>query len=269
MIAFDLVLSAVAGLGAAWLARRAAPPRVLSSSGLLDAFVSAAVVGLLAGRIAAAALDDPSALSRLGDLLIVRGGVEFWPGVAFAAALFGHMTRREPGGLVERLVDAAPAALVGYAGYEAACLVRDGCYGPASPIGLRPPGMADAMVPVGLVVAAALLGLAWTVRRLARGPHALAAAVAGLASIRAVAAFWLPHVPGSLTRAHAESLAVAAAGWAALAALWVVRRPTASSRSAPHAERTLDEAALHRNSSSSADPASIAPRTLPGAPGHR
>ncbi len=47
----------------------------------------------------------------------------------------------------------APLAMIGYAGYEAACIFRDGCFGPDSPIGLRPPGLTTTMLPIGIVAA--------------------------------------------------------------------------------------------------------------------
>ena len=229
MIDITLLASAAVALVAFSVAVRILRPRVLDRRGLLDASLGAALVGVLAGRIVALALDDPRGLLAPRDVLLIRGGVEFWPGVVAAAGTFLFLTRGNTASPVARLTDIGPAAIAGYGGYEALCLARGGCFGPAAAVGLRPPGLSTSMMPVGLVVAVAVLLLAALVHRVAgaRPVLALTAAIGGVAAFRSAAAFGLPHVGTDLSRPHLTSLAVA--GMAAVAALIAWRTPTASS----------------------------------------
>lgn len=112
-----------------------------------------------------------------------------------------------------RLADLAPFALWAYATYEAACVVRDGCYGPPSAVGLRPEGTATTLFPVGLAVALLVVDLGAAARALGQRRPGLAilVAVGGLGAIRSVAAIWLPSVGGGLILPHRESIAVATA----------------------------------------------------------
>ena len=105
--------------------------------GFLDVAVGPAFAGLAVGRLTTLALDDPSSIGSLSDMLIIRSGVEFWTGVAAAIAAVLVSANL---GLVSpsnRLAELTPLAMLGYAGYEAACIFRDGCFGPSSAIGLR------------------------------------------------------------------------------------------------------------------------------------
>lgn len=173
------------------------------------------VAGLVAGRLVAVVLDDPASLRRPADLLLIRGGVEFWPGLAAAATAVWLAGRREPVNFLDRLADMAPVALWGYAAYEAACLLREGCFGPTWFLGVRPGGLGSRQVPVGVLVglAAAALGIAgWRWSRRVRPAAVLAPSLAGLAAIRSAAGFALPKVSAGLTRPHRESMAALAVG---------------------------------------------------------
>ena len=222
MIDVGLLVSMVAAVGVPMLVQRWWPLRTVDGVSVLDLVVVPAVVGLVVGRLVAVALDAPGSLTRIGDLMIIRSGVEFWPGAAVAAALIGVDARRQGVPVVGRLADLAPLGLVGYATYEAGCIVRDGCFGPASPVGLRPPGAVTTMVPIGLGVAAAVGVVAVFVHRISVGtveapqpvPDSgawlrLVSAVAGLAAVRSTASIWLPHVGEGLTRPHVTSIGVA------------------------------------------------------------
>ena len=57
-------------------------PASAAASGVIDVSIGAMFVGLAVGRLTAVALDDPGSLTSLSDLMIIRSGVEFWPGVA-------------------------------------------------------------------------------------------------------------------------------------------------------------------------------------------
>jgi len=188
-----------------WLRRRGTskdPVSALSSTPL--------IVGLAAARLTAVLLDDPATLLRPFDLLLIRGGMEFWAGVAGASAAVWLGAGRRRLTALDRAVEIAPFALFAYAVYEAACLLRDGCFGPASPVGLRPGGLGDAQLPVGLLVGlatAALGSLAWRWSRRGRPSGAVVVlALTGLAAIRSAAGFALPKLTSGLTRPHIESL---------------------------------------------------------------
>lgn len=217
-------------------------PRPLTAAprGLIDTTLGAVLVGLIVARLSAVALDDPGSLTKLSNLLVIRSGVEFWPGLVAAMVWLGLGARREDTPPWLRLAAVAPAAMIGWAGYEATCLVRGGCPGPRSTIGLRPEGLTSPVFPVGLVVAAAGVAAAMLLQRKsssagpspASAPTIVLTAVAFVGTIRSVASIWLPHVGYGLTRQHRTSIAMTAV---ALVGLGIVhlrtsRRIVASSR---------------------------------------
>jgi hypothetical protein len=208
------IIAAVLALAPRW-----APTAAFPGGEVLDRLVVPGVVGLIAARIVAAALDDRASLRSVRALLVVRGGVEFWAGAAVVLALVAWGLRRSGEDTWSGLADLAPFVLWGYAAYEATCLLRDGCYGPESPVGLVPDGLRTRMFPVGLVLAAAIVAVGAGVRRL-RSPATtrLLLAVGGVAAVRALASFWLPRLGDGLTRQHIESLTVLGAVLAVLGA---------------------------------------------------
>ena len=210
MIDRGLLLSAVAVAAVTWALARLARPRTLAADDLIDACIAPLFTGLLAGRLTAMALDDPSGIRRLGDILIVRGGVEFWPGVAVGAAMLGLGARRQHIPIHRRLADVAPYGLAAYAAYEATCVVRDGCFGPVSAFGIAPGGVGERQFPVGVAVALTVAALGVAVYQLIRRAPgwSLLVSIGGLAAVRYVAAFWLPRIGPGLTRPQLESLAV-------------------------------------------------------------
>jgi hypothetical protein len=232
MIDTGLLLSIALVVGAVAASIRLAPPRTSDRRDLVDAALVPAMMGLLAGRLAAIVLGDPNSLTRPADILVLRGGVEFWPGLAVALLVMMWASRQSLPALPARLADGAPYALVAYAAYEAACLVRSGCFGPSTTIGLVPRGIASRMFPVGLVVAVAAVGLAGVVRRSARRDSITrcALAIGGLATIRTVASVWLPKIGSGPSRQHVESMAVAAG-----VVMFVVGRALASRFTRPSA----------------------------------
>lgn len=223
MIDVGMLLTMVVGMGLpAVIARWWHLSTVDASVGFLDVATAPALAGLAAARLAAVAIDDPNSLRSVSDLLIVRSGVEFWPGVAAAVLVVVWSAHRSGASAVARLGDLVPLALVGYAGYEAACLVRDGCFGPNTPIGLRPPGTATTMLPIGVLAAAVVAGGAAVLRRerQRRSPGAiLAGGLIVVAAVRAIGSIWLPHIGGGPTRQQWSSIAVAVASGAVLVAL--------------------------------------------------
>ncbi len=192
--------------------------------GFIDVAVVPAFVGLAVGRLTTLALDDPNSIGSLSDMLIIRSGVEFWPGVGAALIIAIVAARRSETSAARRIAELAPLAMIGYAGYEAACIFRDGCFGPDSPIGLRPPGLSTTMVPVGWFMAIAVAFAAVGVRSLVgrgRAPEVVAGvSILTIASTRALGSFWLPNVGDGLTRPHLTSIGVAVVAAIATAATW-------------------------------------------------
>ncbi len=118
-----------------------------------DTGIAAALAGLVAGRLAAMILAGTNPLTRPGDILVVRGGVDtVWASIG-ALAAFAVLARRE----LARLADAAAAAaLAGLAGWHAGCLFRDACLGTPSdlPWAYALPGSDITRHPVELYAAA-------------------------------------------------------------------------------------------------------------------
>lgn len=200
-------------------------PASAATSGLIDVSTGALLVGLAVGRLTAVAIDDPRSLTNLSDLMIIRSGVEFWPGVAAGLVWIALRARHHDVSPARRLAAITAPALVAWACYEATCVLRDGCPGPLSSIGLRPDGLVERMFPIGLVVAAAAGGAAAVGRRWHRGGmpdvEVVVLAVLAVATIRSIASIWLPHIGNGLTRQHQTSIAV---GVIALIAFVAFRR---------------------------------------------
>jgi len=198
-------------------------PTSAAATGLLDTAGGALIIGLIVGRFTAVALDDPGSLTRISDLMIIRSGVEFWPGVGAGMAWMVWRSNRDHIAPAQRLAALTAPALVAWACYEASCLVRDGCPGPLSSIGLRPDGLIQPMFPVDVVAAAAAVGAAIATRRLHRrgmpNLQVVALAITLLAMIRSVASIWLPHIGEGLTRQHKTSFVIAIAATAVFVAI--------------------------------------------------
>lgn len=225
MLDTGLLLSGVGVVAAMWLAARwlGLP---WPASEVLDRFVAPAMVGVLAGRATALVLDDPTSLRSLRAFLVVRGGVELWPGAAAAVAVLAVSLRHRAEPVMTSMALLAPVALVGYAAFEATCLLREGCYGPASAIGLRPDGLTSPMVPLGVILGLALVAVAWVLAARADrlSVETLALAVLAVAGLRSIAAVWLPRLGDALTRPHRESIAVALVAALTLLGSRVVQR---------------------------------------------
>ena len=169
MIDYGLLVSIIIGLGLPAVLIHWWPLTSFGDPvGFIDAVLGPALAGLAVGRLTTLLLDDPSSIGSISDMLIIRSGVEFWPGVAAAVIALMWSANRAGLPLLVRVADLAPVTMIGYAGYEAACVFRDGCFGPDSPIGLQPPGLAATMLPVGWFMAVAVALAAVMVRALAR-----------------------------------------------------------------------------------------------------
>lgn len=240
MIDYGLLVSVVIAFGVpTMLERRWGAVDFGEPVGFVDVAVGPALAGLVVGRLVTLALDDPNSIGSLADMVIVRSGVEFWPGVAAATVVLAWAARRNGRPPVRSIGAIAPLAIVGYAGYEAACLFRDGCFGPAAPVGLRPPGLSTTMLPIGLFMAAVLVAGAIVIRSMShRGwPVVVVVSTAALivAVVRAIGSIWLPRIGDGLTRQHVTSIGVILAASVAVIAgaafsrrQEAVRAPTAT-----------------------------------------
>ena len=222
-------IAAIAWLAARW-STRASGDAAWTANDTLDVLLWAGMAGLLAGRAAAVLLDDPDSFGSLRTFLVIRGGVEMWPGAAVAALVLVTSLRRRRVPVLLRAAAMAPVALAAYAAFEAACIVREGCYGPRSPLGLTPDGLDATMVPLGVVVAAGLAVVAIVLAQHQEWPalNRVIVAVTSVALVRSVASIWLPRIGDELTRQHRESIAVAILSVAGLLAVQLTHRTAAT-----------------------------------------
>lgn len=213
MLDTGLVLTGVVLVAVLYGTARWVPAAGIERGAAADRLLIPAIAGLAAARVAAATLDDRASLGSLRALLVVRGGVDFWPGVAMFLALLVWTVRRDREPVLMTVAELVPFALWSYAAFEAACLLRDGCYGPTSTLGFVPEGLRTRMFPVGLVIAIVVALLGCSVRSLwSWAPRSrLVLAAGGLAVTRAVAAIWLPRLGDDATRQQMESAVVAVA----------------------------------------------------------
>ena len=120
---FGRPLTGVAGL---WVGVRLWPDQLPDRP--LDRLIGAAAIGLFAGRLAAMIGQGVNPLTNLGDILIVRGGVSIAAASLGAVVAFMIPLRWD----LSYLDAAAPAVLMGLAGWHAGCLWRGACLGTLS-----------------------------------------------------------------------------------------------------------------------------------------
>jgi len=244
MIDVGLLSSMAVIVAIVFVVKRWVPPLTLGTDTLGGVVANPVFAGVLVARLVAVALDDPSTLGRPRDLLLIRGGMEFWAGALAAVVVAGIGAHRAKVPVLARLGDLAVYALVAYAAFEATCVLRDGCFGPISPIGIRPRGLGAPEFPTGLFVGLAALGLAVVVRRCARrsGGMAVWFTAGGLASVRFAAAFALPHIGTGPSRPQFEAGAVivGTAVVGGVAWLWAQRADIASESETTAAEESCE-----------------------------
>lgn len=252
MIDVGLLLTMVVAVGLPSLVARWWPLTTFDEPiGFLDVALWPSLVGLGVSRVVAVGIDGPSSLGSLSDLLIIRSGVEFWPGVAAAILVAAWSARRSGVASLDRLADLTPLALIGYAGYEVTCIVRDGCYGPQSFIGLQPPGTSTRMLPIGIMAAiAVVVGAVVLRRRLNRWSSwiVLLGGVTVVSAVRSVAAIWLPHIGAGPTRQHWSSIIVfviAASAAGILAFVGRMRDQRTESDSSVHGDDAVSARRTH------------------------
>jgi prolipoprotein diacylglyceryltransferase len=189
----SLLWAALTAFAAAWLGLRIWDERLPDRP--LDHLVTAAVAGLVVGRLTAMIGAGVNPLTHLGDFIIVRGGVGTpAASVAFIAALI--WTTRRMASAVDAL---APAVLAGLAGWHAGCVWRDACLGTPSelPWAWAQTGSTVARHPVELYVALGLAIGVFIVSRVGWRPWARAGTALALAAgIRLLAEPLRPSLGG-------------------------------------------------------------------------
>ncbi len=129
---FTLLGAAAIAVGASYATLRYEGGRTNSADctrDVWDALVGAAMVGLLIGRLVAMARSGTNPLTNIGDILILRAGIDTVAATLSGLAAFWVLSRADPW----RMADAAaPAAVAGLSGWQAACVVRDACLGTPS-----------------------------------------------------------------------------------------------------------------------------------------
>lgn len=223
MIDYGLLMSIILALAAPSVVMRYRQPSTYNTSvSTTDVMLIPGLVGVLVGRLATLSIDDPRAIGKLSDMLVVRSGVEFWPAVAAAVGVVAWTGYRDQVSPLARVADLTPYAIVGYGAYEVACIFRDGCFGPASPLGLKPDGSSTTMLPIGVLMGLGALVIAGFVIRQAQKdwpPSAIAAAAVTLVgTVRSLGSIWLPRVGGELTRQHRTSIVITVVAGLATAA---------------------------------------------------
>ena len=193
-----------------------------------DALISAAVVGVVVGRLTAMISAGTNPVSHPGDILIVRAGVDTIAASVAALATYFFLTRDDPWWLADA---AAPAAIAGLAGWHGGCVVRDACLGTPSdlPWAVAQAGSVVSRHPVEIYTAVLLLATAglflWWKRHRPRPGVIAAAGVGATAAARLITEPLRPGLGADLVWWY--SIAVVAA----LAVLALrMRRTTQDSR---------------------------------------
>lgn len=208
-----LFLSIVAVVAVVYVTARLARPHTLAPTQVFDVLMGPTVAAAIVGRLTAMALTDWRSFTEVRDILVFRGGLEFWPGLAAGLMVLWRGARRDNADPLLRLVDLLPYVLWAMAAFDVTCLLREGCFGPTSPIGLVPTGLQSRVLPVGILVAAmtALVGTAVRRRWPAQPLTTALLALLFVAGQRSVASIWLPRFGDDPTRQHLQSIAVTAA----------------------------------------------------------
>ena len=184
---------AVGGVyGALWFeARRGNAAKSTRSLG--DIALTATIVGLAVGRLAAMAADGVNPVTNPQDILIVRAGVATGPAAAAALAWIAWTGRSELPAIADGL---AAAALTGLAGWHGACVIRNACLGSPSdlPWAFAQGGSSITRHPVEIYAAIAYLLVAVVLIRLRPLPTGRTAGI-GLASAAAIRLITEPMRP--------------------------------------------------------------------------
>ena len=195
---FTLLAAAIIAVGAMMLALRflrlplapgpnvqAVDVQAVDAQAVSESLYLAVGAGILGGRLWSIVAGGTNPLTHLGDVLIIRGGVATGAASLVALAAWAFSVRKNARMLSDL---AAPAMLVGLAGWHLGCVVRDSCAGTATdlPWAITLPGSVVGRHPVELYAAALMLGAAYLLHRRPIG----SGTVFGLALAAAAATRW-------------------------------------------------------------------------------
>lgn len=202
-----ILWAVLTGIAAAWVGLRVFNERLPERP--IDQLITAAIVGLVVGRVTAMLSAGVNPMTHLGDFIIFRGGV------ATAAATMGFVltltwsTRDSP----SALDGLAPAVLLALAGWHAGCVWRGTCLGTPSdlPWAWAQTGSVVTRHPVEIYAALGLALGAFLVSKIGWRPWARAgAALAAAAGIRLLTEPLRPSITGGPVAWYLAGLAVAA-----------------------------------------------------------
>lgn len=159
---FTLLAAAAIAVFAFWLMLRWEGKRGNAAgcaTNLWDAGLTAAIIGLLGGRIVAMLETGINPVTNPAQILLVRSGVSTAAASIITVAAFAFLARRN---LLLASDGIAPAALAGLAGWHAGCIPTEACLGTESslPWAQVLPGSDVTRHPVELYAAILLAGSA-------------------------------------------------------------------------------------------------------------
>ena len=133
MIDYGLLISIIIGFGLPTMLAHRWPVHAPDGERVdfLDIVMVPALIGLVVGRITTLALDDPNSIGSVSDMVIIRSGVEFWPGVVAASAAVAWTARRNGYPPMAMLARIGPLAMIG-SGYPLNRTCPGSCPGPRS-----------------------------------------------------------------------------------------------------------------------------------------
>jgi len=225
---FTLLFAAAMAFAAGVLALRWEAARGNAAdcaSDLGQVLLTATIVGLFVGRLAAMIGSGVNPLTSPMDILIVRGGVATGPAALAALATVAFVARDE---LIQVADAVAVASLAALGGWQLGCLPREACLGTPTdlPWAMTQPGSSVGRHPVELyaaaiyLVAAAVLAVVRK-RRLAPGLAAATALIVAAAG-RLVTEPLRPSLGGGPIWWYTAGIVLG------LGAVWAVHRQTVS-----------------------------------------
>lgn len=169
---FTLLFAAAFGVGAGAAALRWEAARgnaAECAADLWQVFLTAIIVGLGVGRLAAMMGAGINPLTNLADILVVRGGVATGPAAVAALASIALSARGEVIAVFDAL---AVAGLAGLGGWHLGCLARQACLGTTTelPWAMYQPGSSIGRHPVELYAAGLYLLAAVALAQYRRRP---------------------------------------------------------------------------------------------------
>ncbi len=208
---FTLLFAVLTAGAAMYVAARSTRRRLESVEGPIDTLMGAAVMGLIAGRIAAMVGDGVNPLTNPFELILVRAGVETAVAAPVAVLALAWLWRRHLPDWVDAV---APVAVAGLAGWHGGCVWRGTCLGAASelPWAYGLPGSTVTRHPVEVYTAIGLAILTLVVSRLPAKPWlATGVAIAGAAVVRLATEPLRPSLFGGPTTFYAAAMVTGAA----------------------------------------------------------